>query len=174
MSSQCKRGLYGKLAGDTTLNALLGTPATGFSKAIYYQEAPAGAAYPYVIFDQQSGVPTEAFTDPSALETDVWLVRAVDRNTTADIAEAIQRGCSAAQRHDTVDSGATLCISAAARMSISREHRRHPVQTQWRAVSFGHNGLKATQSHLRKAPPSGGQPGPSRTGIPSAGSSIYP
>ena len=84
-----KRALYGKLAGDSTLNALLGTPATGFTKSIYYQEAPAGAAYPLVIFAKQAGVPTQAFTDPSALENDTWLVRATDRNTTADTAEAI-------------------------------------------------------------------------------------
>lgn len=89
MSTVVRRALYGKLAGDTTLNNLLGTPATGFSKSIYYQEAPAGAAYPFLIFSRQAGTPTEAFTDPSALENDVWLVRATDRDTTADDVEAI-------------------------------------------------------------------------------------
>lgn len=109
MSTPVQRALYGKLAGDTTLNALLGTPATGFSKSIYYQEAPTGAAYPYIIFDQQSGVPTEAFTDPSALETDVWLVKAIDRNTTADVAEAIRARCVVLLNDTTLSiSGATL------------------------------------------------------------------
>jgi hypothetical protein len=44
MSTAVRRALYGKLAGDTTLNALLGTPATGYSKSIYHQEAPDGAS----------------------------------------------------------------------------------------------------------------------------------
>lgn len=90
MSTATRRALYGKLAGDTTLNNLLGTPAPNYSKSIYHQEAPAGASYPLVIINKQSGTPTEAFTDPSALETDIWLVKGVDRNTTADIAESIQ------------------------------------------------------------------------------------
>jgi hypothetical protein len=89
MSTAVRRALYGRMAGDTTLNALLGTPAAGFAKAIYHQQAPDEAHFPFVIFQKQSGTPTEAFTDPSALETDVWLVKGVDRNTTTETAEAI-------------------------------------------------------------------------------------
>jgi hypothetical protein len=33
MSTAVRRALYGKLAGDTTLNNLLGTPATNYSKS---------------------------------------------------------------------------------------------------------------------------------------------
>lgn len=89
MSTAVRRAIYARMSNDSTLNALLATPPAGWSKSIYHQEAPAGAGYPMVIFNKQSGVPTEAFTDPSALETDVWLVKAVDRNTSADKAEAV-------------------------------------------------------------------------------------
>jgi hypothetical protein len=58
MSLSTRRALYGKLAGDTTLNNLLGAPATGYSKNIYYQVAPEGAAYPLIVFSKQAGTPT--------------------------------------------------------------------------------------------------------------------
>ncbi|HVJ27497.1 MAG TPA: hypothetical protein VM493_08125, partial [Vicinamibacterales bacterium] len=90
MSVATRRAIYGKLAGDTTLNNLLGTPASGYTKSIYHLQAPSTAAFPYVIFQKQSGTPTEAFGDPSALENEVWLVKAIDRSTSADVAENIQ------------------------------------------------------------------------------------
>lgn len=90
MSTPVRRALYGKLAGDTTLNNLLGTPVSGYSKAIYHQQAPAGAAYPLIVFQKQAGNPTEAFGLPSAFENDVWLVKAIDKNSSADTAEAVQ------------------------------------------------------------------------------------
>jgi len=90
VSTPVRRAIYGKLAGDTTLNGILGTPPAGYSKSIYHQQAPAGAGFPYVLFQKQAGNPTEAFGDPSAIDTDVWLVKAVDRNTSADPAEAAQ------------------------------------------------------------------------------------
>jgi hypothetical protein len=109
VSTAVKRAVYGKLAGDTTLNNLLGTPASGYSKSIYYQQAPAGATYPLVIFNKQSGVPTEAFADPSAFDTDIWLVKAIDKNTTADPAEAIQARLIALLNDTTLSiSGGTL------------------------------------------------------------------
>lgn len=110
MSTAVKRAIYGKLAGDTTLNNLLGTPAPNYSKSIYYQQAPAAANYPLVIFSKQSGQPTEAFTDPSAFENDIWLVRASDRNDTADTAEAIAARVNTLLNDTTLTiSGATLC-----------------------------------------------------------------
>lgn len=115
MSTAVRRALYGRLAGDTTLNNLLGTPASGYSKSIYYQEAPSGAAFPFLILNKQSGVPTEAFTDPSALETDVWLVKAVDRNATADTAEA------ASARVAVLLNDAVLTISGATTLYLRRQ-----------------------------------------------------
>src|SRR5215207_9433098 len=115
MSTAIRRAIYGKMSGDTTLNNLLGTPATGYSKSIYYQEAPAGANYPLVIFNQQSGVPTEAFQNPSAFENDVWLVKGVDRSTSADTAEAI------ADRVKTLLNDTTLSISGGTLSYLRRQ-----------------------------------------------------
>ena len=84
-----RRAIYGKLAGDTTLNNLLGSPVNGYAKAIYHQQAPAPADYPLVVFQKQSGRPTEAFGSPSVLETDVWLVKTIDKSTSADTAEVV-------------------------------------------------------------------------------------
>jgi hypothetical protein len=115
VSTAVRRAIYGKLAGDTTLNNLLGTPATGYSKSIYHNAAPPNAGFPYVLFNKQSGVPTEAFQDPSALETDVWLVKAVDRGTSADAAEA------AAERIKTLLNDAALSISGATHLYLRRQ-----------------------------------------------------
>ena len=115
MSTPVRRALYGKLAGDITLNSLLATPATGYVKAIYYQQAPSSAAFPFVTFSKQAGTPTEAFGDPDALDTDVWLVKAVDRNTTADTAEAIQA------RIQTLLNDATLSISGVNHLYLRRQ-----------------------------------------------------
>jgi hypothetical protein len=105
-----KRALYGKLSGDSTLNALLGTPATDFAKAIYYQHAPRTAGFPYVIFMRQAGGPTEAMGVPSAFENDVWLVKGVDRSTSSDVAEAISARAQALLNDASLSiSGATLC-----------------------------------------------------------------
>lgn len=115
MSTAVRRALYGRLAGDTTLNNLLGTPPTGYSKSIYYQEAPAGAAFPFVVLNKQSGVPTEAFGDPDALDTDIWLVKAIDKDSTADDAEAIQ------SRLQALLNDATLSISGATLLYLRRQ-----------------------------------------------------
>jgi hypothetical protein len=119
MSTPVRRALYGKLSGDTTLTNLLGTPATGFSKSIYHAQAPAGAGFPFVILNKQSGVPTETFTDPSGFEDDIWLVKGIDRGTTADTAEAI------AARVKTLLNDATLTISGATHLA-TREGARIP------------------------------------------------
>jgi hypothetical protein len=115
MSTAVRRAIYGKLAGDTTLNNLLAASATGYSKSIYYQVAPEGAAFPFVIFNKQSGVPTEAFGDPSALENDVWLVKAIDADTTADDAEA------AAARIGFLLNDASLSISGPTLVYLRRQ-----------------------------------------------------
>jgi len=115
VSTPVRRAIYGKLAGDTTLNGILGSPAAGYSKNIYHQQAPAGAQFPYVLFQKQAGNPTEAFGDPSAYDTDIWLVKAVDRNTTADPAEA------AAARVITLLNDATLSISGSVLLYLRRQ-----------------------------------------------------
>ncbi len=115
MSTQIRRAIYGRLAGDTTLNNLLASPPSGYSKSIFYQSAPSGARHPFVLLNKQSGVPTEAFTDPSAFETDVWLVKAVDHSPSADTAEAVQA------RVQTLLNDASLSISGETLMYLRRE-----------------------------------------------------
>ncbi len=110
-----RRALYGKLAGDSTLNNLLGTPPSGYSKSIYDGEAPASANYPFVIINRQSGNPTYAMATTPAYETDIWLVKGVDRNTTADTAEAI------AARLDALLTDGVLSISGATQLYTRRE-----------------------------------------------------
>lgn len=111
-----KRAIYGKLSGDTTLNNLLGTPPTGYSKSIYYEVAPDNAPFPYVIFQKMSGVPTWAFARGTpAFDEDIWMAKAVDRSTSADVAESI------AQRLDVLLTDGTLNISGATLLYLRRE-----------------------------------------------------
>lgn len=115
MSTATRRGIYGKLAGDTTLNGLLGTPPSGYSKSIFHQQAPAGAAYPLIVFQKQAGNPTEAFGVPSAFEREIWLVKAIDESASADNAEA------AAARITVLLNDASLSISGSTLLYIRRE-----------------------------------------------------
>lgn len=115
MSTPVRRALYGKLAGDTTLNSLLGTPPAGYAKSIYHQMAPVGAEHPFVVFQKQAGNPTEAFGDPSALENDVWMIKAVDHGTSTDTAEAVQA------RLAVLLNDATLSISGSTLLYLRRQ-----------------------------------------------------
>lgn len=115
MSTSVRRALYGKLAGDSTLNALLGTPAPGYTKAIYHATAPAEAIFPLVIFHKQAGRPTYALTTTPAYETDMWLIKAVDDEPTADAAEAISA------RLSTLLNDGVLSISGATQLYLRRE-----------------------------------------------------
>ena len=110
-----RRSLYGKLSGDTTLNALLATPAAGYSKAIYFHQAPAGAQFPYVLFQKMSGIPTETFGDPEFMEGDTWMVKGVDRSPSADKVESI------ADRVNTLLQDASLSISGTSLLYLRRQ-----------------------------------------------------
>ncbi len=114
MSVPIRRALYGKLAGDTTLVSLLGSPATGYGKSIYYQVAPSNAGFPYLIFSKQSGVPSYALKQ-KAYDDDIWLIKAIDRSDTADTADAI------ASRLDALLTDSTLSISGRTQLYLRRE-----------------------------------------------------
>lgn len=113
-----RRALYGKLAGDTTLNNLLGTPADGYSKSIYYQRAPSGADFPYVVFSKAAGTPRYTLGS-RAYDNDVWLVKAVDRSDdTADTADPVD---NIAARLDALLTDGTLSISGRTQLFLRRE-----------------------------------------------------
>lgn len=114
MSVPVRRALYGKMAGDTTLTAMLGSPASGFSKAIYYEIAPQGSSFPYVIFSKQSGTPRYAIS-ARAFDDDVWLIKAVDRSEGADAADGI------ASRLDALLTDGTISISGRTQLYLRRE-----------------------------------------------------
>ena len=133
MSTVTRRSIYGKLAGDTTLNALLGAAAPGYTKAIYHDEAPQGSYFPLVTFSKSSGVPTDTFGKPAALDTDIWLVKAIDRNNSADTAEAI------AARLTALLNDAPLSISGHDLLYLRRESDvEYPEVTA--GVSYRHCG----------------------------------
>lgn len=115
MSVAVRRALYGKMAGDSTLNALLGTPADGYTKSIYYQRAPADAGFPCIVFSKSSGRPRYALT-ARAYDNDLWLVKAIDRNNdTADPADNI------AARLDELLTDGSLSISGRTQLYLRRE-----------------------------------------------------
>lgn len=102
------------MTGDSTLTSLLGTPAAGYTQSIYFRKAPEGAGFPFLIFAKASGVPTDSFGTPGALETDVWMIKGVDRAGSADVVESIQA------RVKTLLNDATLSISGATLRGLRR------------------------------------------------------
>ena len=101
MSVAVRRALYGKMAGDSTLVGYLGTPPSGYSKSIYYQVAPDGAQFPFIVFSKQASTPRYAF-GARAYDTDVWLIKGVIRSSGpgGDSPDAVQTGAAAdAHRH---------------------------------------------------------------------------
>ena len=118
MSVATRRAVYGKMAGDTTLNNLLGTPASGFSKSIYYEQAPQGAGFPYIIFQKQAGTPRYAMTataGTAAMDDEVWLIKGVDRNQDADPVDNI------ASRLNALLTDGTITISGKTQLYLRRE-----------------------------------------------------
>lgn len=109
-----RRALYGKMAGDSTLTGLLGTPAAGYSKSIYYEQAPAGASFPYVMFNKQAGTPIYAFR-ARALDNDIWMIKGVARSDSADVVDDI------ASRLDALLTDGTISISGRTQRLLRRE-----------------------------------------------------
>lgn len=113
-----RRAVYGKMAGDTTLNALLGTPAPGRAKALYYQDAPQGASLPYVIFFRSAGTPTYTLNDPVAIKSQVWTIKGVSVTGPGqypDTADAI------ADRLEALLNDGALSISGATQLWLRLE-----------------------------------------------------
>jgi hypothetical protein len=123
MSTAVRRALYGRLTSNSTLINLLGAPAAGYTQSIYHRQAPAGAAFPFIVFQQSSGIPTETFGPKNtiaapvaaAMTSYIWLVKAIDRNASADAAEGI------AAQLVTVLNDAPLSISGKSLLYLRKE-----------------------------------------------------
>jgi hypothetical protein len=105
LSTATRQAIYGKLKSDVVgggvLHGLLGTAATGYSYAIYHDPAPEDASYPFIVMSKSSGIPSESFgaypggtwdgqsPRPFESETEVWLIKGVTHDSSADTAEAI-------------------------------------------------------------------------------------
>lgn len=83
--------LHDHLAATSALTALLPDGAGG----IYHRVAPRTAQTPYVLFDRVSGIREWTFDGPPLLN-DLWLVKAVDRASTARHAEDVAAEIEAA------------------------------------------------------------------------------
>ncbi len=114
MSVATRRALYGKLAGDATLSGLLGPAADGYTKAIYYEIAPPKAPFPYIVFMKSAGTPTYALKN-KAMDSEMWLVKAVDHSESADAVDTI------ASRLDALLTDGVLSIAGKTQLYLRRE-----------------------------------------------------
>ena len=104
MSTAIRKSLYEKLTGTGAISSKLAT-----STSVFHGEAPPDAAYPFLIINQQSNQRTRAFGKTTAFEGEVWLVKAVDRNSTSNRAESIREAAQAALTNGTLTvSGVTV------------------------------------------------------------------
>jgi len=85
--SALRTAIFAALNADVALKALVG-------ERIFYQAAPQGSAYPFVIFGKQAGTPQHAFRGP-AVRSDLWMAKAVDRGPSASAAEEIDAALEA-------------------------------------------------------------------------------
>jgi hypothetical protein len=141
MSVATRRAIYGKLAGDTTLNALLGAPASGYSKSIYYQVAPHGAGLPFVILSKQAGTPRYTFKVGHAfLDEEVWLIKGVGRGDDADPVDNVS------SRLDELLTDGVITISAALLLYLRRESDVDYAETV-DGVNYRHSGANFRLSY---------------------------
>lgn len=105
MIAETATGINSLLKGTSAITSKLGTPVTGFEKAIYEDQAPSGAAFPYIIFSHVTGTKARAMQTPEAFKRETWLVKAVDRSTSSNLADEV------ASAIDAVLDGGTLTVS---------------------------------------------------------------
>ena len=120
MSQAIRRAIYGKLAGDSTLNALLATPPAGRSKSIYHQQAPDDAEYPFVIFNKQAGTPEYAI-GARAFDNELWQVKGVVTTETPSTSSVDDVVDAIASRLNALLTDGTISISGATQLLLRRE-----------------------------------------------------
>lgn len=91
MSTAIRQGIYQKLAATTSVTSKLAS-----STSIFHGQAPPNSVYPYIVFSKQAGTKRRAFSEPNAFKREVWMIKAVDRNTTSNLAESISEAVDAA------------------------------------------------------------------------------
>lgn len=96
MSIAIRQALLTKLSGTSSVTTKLATAVNGYSVAIYHGQAPPNAPYPYIVFGKSAGTKRRAFSEPNAFKREVWMIKAVDRNTTSNLAESISEAVDAA------------------------------------------------------------------------------
>jgi len=97
MSQAIRKSLYQKLTGTSGISSKLAT-----TTSVFHGQAPPDAAYPFVIINKQSNRRTRAFGKATAFEGEVWLIKAVDRNSTSNRAESISEAIQAALINGTL------------------------------------------------------------------------
>lgn len=110
-------GLYTKLNVASVTNSL----ASG-SASIRHAVAPPGSAFPFVIFDKVSGVPTRRMGG-NAWDDQLWLVKVVDRSESSSVAEDTAKAID-----DLLDFG-TLSISGGYTLAVLRDSDVDYVET---------------------------------------------
>jgi hypothetical protein len=104
VSTVIRQGIYEKLAATGGVTSLLAT-----TTSIYHGQAPPNAAYPLIVFWKQNPKLRTRVFGGVAFESEVWMVKAVDRNTTSNAAEAISEAVSTTLTNGTITvSGRTL------------------------------------------------------------------
>jgi hypothetical protein len=86
MAATVRHAIFETLLADAQFVALLSAP-----DAVYHRVAPQDARFPFVIVHKQAGIPVWAFSDgDDATDSELWTVKAVDRDSSANTTEALQ------------------------------------------------------------------------------------
>ncbi len=97
MSLEIRKALYQKLTTTAGVSSKLAT-----STSVFHGQAPPDSAYPFLIIAKQSNRRTRAFAKKTAFEAEVWMIKAVDRNSTSNRAESISEAVQAALVNGTL------------------------------------------------------------------------
>ncbi len=104
-----RAAVFSKLNSDTTLTALLAT-----TTSIYHRRAPLGASFPFVVYAKNAGAPIQFFAG-APIANQVWMVKAIDRSTSASKAEDIDK------RLNTLLTDPTMSLSDGTLLYMRRE-----------------------------------------------------
>jgi hypothetical protein len=80
-----RAAVMAKLNGDAALTNMLAT-----TTSIYHRRAPLGAAFPYIIYNKQSGLSVWSFKG-NPVANQMWLFKGVDNSESAAKAEDIDK-----------------------------------------------------------------------------------